>query len=75
MGIKDEEKKIEQEGENVDTESSFASSLKKTVKGGYCYIGTDRGYRSCVEINSLDTCEYGKIFPTMDVCINPRLRV
>ena len=70
----DEEKKIEQEGENVDTESSFASSLKKTVKGGYCYIGTDRTYRSCVKINPEDVCMSNQIYPTKDICINPNLR-
>ena len=70
----DEEKKIEQEGENVDTESSFASSLKKTVKGGYCYIGTDRTYRSCVKINPGDVCMSNQIYPTKDICINPNLR-
>ena len=40
-------KKLEEEAENVNAESSFASNLKKTVKGGYCYIGTDRTFRSC----------------------------
>ena len=70
----DEEKKIEQEGENVDTESSFASSLKKTVKGGYCYIGTDRTFRSCVKINPGDVCMSNQIYPTKDICINPNLR-
>ena len=69
----DEEKKIE-EGQNVDTESSFASSLKKTVKGGYCYIGTDRTYRSCVKINPGDVCMSNQIYPTKDICINPNLR-
>ncbi len=70
----DEEKKIEEEGQNVDTESSFASSLKKTVKGGYCYIGTDRTYRSCVKINPGDVCMSNQIYPTKDICINPNLR-
>ena len=70
----DEEIKKEEEGENVDTESSFASSLKKTVKGGYCYIGTDRTFRSCVKVDPGDVCMSNKIFPTKDICINPNLR-
>ena len=70
----DEQKKKEEEGENVDTESSFASTLKKTVKGGYCYIGTDRTFRSCVKINPGEICMSNKIFPTKDICINPNLR-
>jgi len=70
----DEEKKIEEERENVDTESSYASSLKKTIKGGYCYIGTDRTFRSCVKIKPGDVCMSNKIYPTKDICINPNLR-
>tara|TARA_Y100000356_G_C11150690_1_gene230492 strand:+ start:89 stop:706 length:618 start_codon:yes stop_codon:yes gene_type:complete len=70
----DEEIKKEEEGENVDTESSFASSLKKTIKGGYCYIGTDRTFRSCVKVDPGDVCMSNKIFPTKDICINPNLR-
>ena len=70
----DEEKKIQEDKENVDSESSFASSLQKTVKGGYCYIGTDRTYRSCVKVNPGDVCMSNKIYPTKDICINPNLR-
>ena len=70
----DEEKQIQKDKENVDSESSFASSLQKTVKGGYCYIGTDRTYRSCVKVNPGDVCMSNKIYPTKDICINPNLR-
>lgn len=48
-------------------------NLKK--KSGYCFIGTDRGNRSCIYVGKGDTCMSGDIFPTMDVCINPKLRV
>jgi len=44
-------------------------------KSGYCYIGEDRGFRSCIEVSQDMKCMSGDIFPTMDVCINPRLRV
>jgi hypothetical protein len=70
----DEEKKTEEERENVDTESSYTSTLKKTVKGGYCYIGTDRTFRSCVKVNPGDVCMSNQIYPTKDICINPNLR-
>ena len=70
----EEEKKTEEERENVDTESSYASTLKKTVKGGYCYIGTDRTFRSCVKVNPGDVCMSNQIYPTKDICINPNLR-
>jgi hypothetical protein len=44
-------------------------------KSGYCYIGEDRGFRSCIEVSQDMKCMSGDIFPTMDVCVNPRLRV
>jgi hypothetical protein len=70
----EEDVKKEQEAENVDAESSFSGNLKKTIKGGYCYIGTDRTYRSCVKVEEGDICMSEKIFPTKDICINPNLR-
>ena len=70
----DEEENKEKEAEDVDANSSFASNLKKTVKGGYCYIGTDRTFRSCVKVDPGDVCMSNKVFPTKDICINPNLR-
>ena len=49
-------------------------NIQEKHKPGYCYIGTDRGYRSCIKVNMHDDCESKKIFPTMDICINPSLR-
>jgi hypothetical protein len=43
-------------------------------KSGYCYIGEDRGFRSCIRVGENDKCMSGDIFPTMDICINPNLR-
>jgi len=43
-------------------------------KSGYCYIGEDRGFRSCVRVGNMDKCMSGDIFPTEAVCINPNLR-
>lgn len=43
-------------------------------KSGWCYIGEDRGFRSCAEVGPNDACMSGDIFPTHDVCINPNLR-
>jgi len=44
------------------------------LKSGYCYVGEDRGFRSCIEVGESTKCMSGEIFPTMDVCVNPRLR-
>ena len=43
-------------------------------KSGYCYIGEDRGFRSCIKVGEQDTCMSGDIFPTHAICVNPRLR-
>ena len=42
---------------------------------GYCYIGTDRGVRTCAGVKSSTQCMSGNIYPTMDICVNPALRV
>jgi hypothetical protein len=44
-------------------------------KSGYCYVGEDRGFRSCIEVGESTKCMSGEIFPTREVCVNPRLRV
>jgi len=46
-----------------------------TGKAGWCFIGEDRGTRSCSQVGVNDTCMSGDIFPTQDVCMNPNLRV
>ena len=52
-----------------------SSSIQKSQsKGGYCYIGEERGHRSCMRVNENDTCMSGEIFPTNEICINPSLR-
>jgi hypothetical protein len=67
-------KNIGQTDEYVADDSS--SSIQKTQsKAGYCYIGEERGYRSCMRVNENDTCMSGEIFPTNEICINPNLRV
>lgn len=50
-----------------------SSGLSK-AKNGYCYIGTDRGVRSCVKISDHQKCMSGNVFPRMDICVNPKLR-
>ena len=50
------------------------SKIQKSQKPGFCYIGTDRGYRSCIAVSQSDKCMSGKIFPTQRLCMNPALR-
>jgi len=60
--------------DQTEADISTESEIQQTKKGNYCYIGTDRTYRSCVEMNAGDTCVSGKVFPTKDICVNPELR-
>jgi hypothetical protein len=63
--------------ESTDNTSMYLSrngEANFTGKNGYCYVGEDRGFRSCVSVKPDDTCMSGDIFPSMDICINPSLR-
>ena len=57
-----------------DTVSSEIQAIKKN-KSGFCYVGEDRGIRSCVKVNNTQTCMSGDIYPTHDICVNPSLRM
>ena len=48
---------------------------KRRRKGGFCYVGEEDGFRSCVEVNKADQCMSGDIFPTREICIHPQLRM
>lgn len=43
-------------------------------KAGYCYVGEDRGYRSCLKVEAGDQCMSGQVYSSHDVCVNPKLR-
>jgi len=57
-----------------DLSTSTTQSSKIANKSGYCYIGEDRGFRSCIKIKQGDKCMSGNIFSTEALCINPNLR-
>ena len=67
------EKNIGQTHDYV-ADDATSSIQKNQTKGGYCYIGEERGHRSCMRVNENDTCMSGEIFPTSEICINPSLR-
>ena len=41
---------------------------------GYCYVGKENNIRHCAKVSSKSKCMSGDIFPTMDLCVNPKLR-
>jgi hypothetical protein len=57
-----------------DDAGSMTQSSKAKNKSGYCYIGEDRGFRSCIQVGEGDMCMSGDIFPSQEICVNPSLR-
>jgi hypothetical protein len=57
-----------------DDAGSRTQANKAKSNTGYCYIGEDRGFRNCIQVNDTDTCMSGEIFPSQEICINPTLR-
>jgi hypothetical protein len=58
-----------------DYEADIASSsIQSKGKVGWCYIGTEKGFRSCAQVGVNDICMSGDIFPSQEICINPSLR-
>lgn len=55
-------------------DESGSTTQSKPSKPSYCYIGEDRGTRSCIKVDEDSKCMSGEIFPSMDLCINPDLR-
>jgi hypothetical protein len=51
-----------------------SSSVTGSGQSGWCYIGEDRGYRTCAQVGVNDTCMSGDIFPSQEICMNPSLR-
>jgi len=64
-----------QQGGDMDYEADEAnSSIQGGGKSGWCFIGEDRGFRSCALVGVNDTCMSGDIFPSQEICVNPSLR-
>lgn len=61
---------------NNDYQADEASSSIQSgpPKSGWCYIGEDRGYRTCAQVGVNDKCMSGDIFPSQEICVNPNLR-
>jgi hypothetical protein len=65
---------ISQQGQDYQANEAPSSVHLSGGKGGWCYIGEDRGFRSCAEVSGVDQCMSGDIFPSKDLCVNPSLR-
>ena len=59
---------LNDEYEALEASSSF------TGKSGWCYIGEEKGFRTCSKVGANDVCMSGDIFPSQEICVNPNLR-
>lgn len=57
----------------ADSSLGMTQSSQSKRKSGYCYIGEDRGFRSCIKVDDTP-CLSGMIYPTKEHCIHPHLR-
>jgi len=66
---------LQQGGSSEDYEAHEASSsVHSAGKAGWCFVGEDRGFRTCAEVGVNDDCMSGDIFPSQELCVNPNLR-
>ena len=61
-------------GYSADDSYSSIQMSKSASKSGWCFIGEDRGFRSCIQVGENDKCMSGDIFPSQEICVNPKLR-
>ena len=64
----------EDQSEPQPDDATSSTQRASSGKAGYCYIGEDRGFRSCIKVNENDNCMSGEIFPSQQLCVNPSLR-
>lgn len=55
-------------------DSTSVTQKHQAGKAGYCYIGEDRGFRSCVKVEAGDKCMSGQVFSRQEICVDPTLR-
>ena len=69
-----QKQQVNGEDYQADDSTSAIQMSSTTGKAGWCYIGEERGFRTCAEVGVNDTCMSGDIFPSQQICVNPNLR-
>ena len=62
--IKDKPKLDKHEGSFIADDAGSMIQNGTVTNHGWCYVGEDRGYRSCVEVGRGHECMSGDVFPT-----------
>ena len=60
--------------QGVVPDSTGDSEIQRKPHKGYCYVGSWRGVRSCIEVKKATECMSGQLFPTSAICFHPQLR-
>jgi spore germination protein GerM len=58
-----------------ENDKQYINNVQYNKPVEYCFIGQENHKSYCSEISEGQQCMSGEVFPTMDMCINPRLRV
>lgn len=68
--------KSKKQGSKVknDDSGSVMQKSKGGNKSGWCFVGEDQGFRSCMSVTESEKCMSGEIFSSKDICENPSLR-
>jgi hypothetical protein len=64
---------VKQQQEYEDKQ--YMNDVQYNTPVGYCFIGQQNDKRYCSGIIEAGQCASGDIFPTMDKCINPNIRI
>jgi hypothetical protein len=64
----------QQSQQDYQANEASSSVHASSGKAGWCFVGVDRGFRTCAEVGVNDTCMSGEIFPSQEICMNPNLR-
>ena len=55
-------------------DSTMTSAVQCRGKNGWCYVGTQDGYRSCLQVGAGDYCQSGNVYSSKQLCTDPSLR-
>lgn len=73
--IIDDKSKVGETLQDLENKPSVEiTAIHPKRKQGWCYVGTDRGHRSCLKVGVNDYCHSQHIYPTREICIHPNLR-
>lgn len=68
-----DDKEIDYNSFNTDNLTPSNNNHETGVEG-YCFIGTDNGIRACAPVGKNNKCMSGEIFPSLQICMDPKLR-